>query len=118
MSIVFIQCSGIQDKGVTIVYLPEIGLKIRQLRVQRNMSQISLAQQLGVSKSVISSYENGVHLPPYDVLIQISRIFNVSTDYLLGVNTNKSINVDGLTDTQIEALTKIVNELKNTNKLS
>ena len=82
------------------------------------MSQISLAQQLGVSKSVISSYENDVHLPPYDVLNQISRIFNVSTDYLLGVNTNKSINVDGLTDTQIEALTKIVNELKNTNKLS
>ena len=99
-----------------IVYLPEVGAKIKQLRSQRNMSQITLAQRLGVSKSVISSYENSVHLPPYDVLIQLARIFGVSTDYLLGTANNKSINVDGLTDTQIEAITMIVNELKTTNK--
>ena len=55
-----------------IVYLPELGTKIKQLRTQRNMSQITLAQQLRVSKSVISSYENSVHLPPYDVLIQLA----------------------------------------------
>ena len=99
-----------------IVYLPEVGAKIKQLRSQRNMSQITLAQQLGVSKSVISSYKNSVHLPPYDVLIQMARIFGVSTDYLLGTVNNKSVNVDGLTDTQIEAITRIVNELKATNK--
>ena len=72
-----------------IVYLPELGTKIKQLRTQRNMSQITLAQQLRVSKSVISSYENSVHLPPYDVLIQLAQIFSVSTDYLLGTATHK-----------------------------
>lgn len=80
------------------------------------MSQIALAKQLGVSKSVISSYENDIHLPPYDVLLQISRLFGVSTDYLLGASNNRTINVDGLTDPQIEAVTIIVNELKETNK--
>lgn len=99
-----------------IVYLPEIGTKIKQLRSQRNISQIALAQRLGVSKSVVSSYENSVHLPPYDVLLQMARIFGVSTDYLLGASSNRTINVDGLTDTQIEAITMIVNELKSTNK--
>lgn len=99
-----------------IVYLPEIGDKIKQLRKQRNMSQISLAQQLGVSKSVISSYENGVHLPPYDILLRIARIFSVSTDYLLGAPNYKTVNVDGLTDKQIEAVTIIVSELKSTNQ--
>lgn len=99
-----------------IVYLPEIGAKIKQLRSQRNISQIALAQQLGVSKSVISSYENSVHLPPYDVLIKMARIFDVSTDYLLGASGNRTINVDGLTDTQIEAITMIISELKSTNK--
>ena len=98
-----------------IVYLPKVGVKIKQLRSQRNMSQITLAQ-LGVSKSVISSYENSVHLPPYDVLIQLARIFGVSTDYLLGTANNKAINVDGLTDTQIDSITMIVNELKAMNK--
>lgn len=94
------------------VYLPEIGTKIRQLRSQRGISQIELAKQLGVSKSVVSSYENGIHFPPYDILIQIAKLFSVSTDYLLGAVGNQVINVDGLTDRQIEAVTRIVDELK------
>ncbi len=98
------------------VYLPDIGTKLKQLRNQRNISQIALAQQLGVSKSVISSYENEIHYPPYDVLLQMARLFGVSTDYLLGDSNNRTINADGLTDTQIEAITMIVNELKETNK--
>lgn len=96
--------------------MPKIGLKIKQLRRQRNISQVVLAEQLGVSKSVISSYENSVHYPPYDILIQMSRIFGVSTDYLLGASRNCTINVDGLTDTQVKAVTMIVDELKATNK--
>lgn len=99
------------------MYLPDIGAKLKQLRSQRNLSQIALAKQLGVSKSVISSYENDVHLPPYDVLLQIARLFGVSTDYLLGASNNRTINVDGLTDQQIEAVTGIVNELKEINKV-
>jgi len=98
------------------VYLPEMGQKIKQLRTQRNISQIALAKQLGVSKSVISSYENDIHYPPYDVLLKIARLFGVSTDYLLGATGNRSINVDGLTDIQIKAITIIVDELKDTNK--
>lgn len=98
------------------MYLPGIGSKIKQLRGQKNISQIDLAKQLGVSKSVISSYENEIHLPPYDILIKMARLFGVSTDYLLGSTGNHSINVDGLTDKQIEAIAMIVNELKETNK--
>jgi len=98
------------------VYLPEMGQKIKKLRSQRNISQIALAKQLGVSKSVISSYENDIHYPPYDVLIQMARLFGVSTDYLLGASGNRTINVDGLTDKQIEAITLIVEQLKATNK--
>lgn len=98
------------------MYVPGIGAKIKQLRTQRNISQIDLAKQLGVSKSVISSYENEIHLPPYDVLLQMARIFGVSTDYLLGAPSNRSIDVDGLTDTQVEAILKIVSELRKTNR--
>ena len=98
------------------MYLPEIGHRIRQLRIQRNLSQTTLAKQLGVSKSVISSYENEIHYPPYDVLLQIARIFGVSTDYLLGASGNRAVNVDGLTDQQIEAVARIVEELKAINQ--
>ncbi|MBQ8909763.1 MAG: helix-turn-helix transcriptional regulator [Oscillospiraceae bacterium] len=94
------------------MYMPEIGQKIKRLRTQRGISQIDLSTQLGVSKSVVSSYENGIHLPPYDVLIKIALLFDVSTDYLLGLQSHQTINVDGLSNTQIEAISLIVNELK------
>ena len=100
------------------MYVPEMGERIRQLRCQRNLSQIELARQVGVSKSVISSYENNVHFPPYDVLLKIARLFDVSTDYLLNASRDQVINVDGLTDTQINAITAIVNELKGANRAS
>jgi len=93
-----------------------VGPKIKQLRSQRNISQIDLAKQLGVSKSVISSYENEVHLPPYDILIKLAHLFGVSTDYLLGSVGNYAISVEGLTDKQIEAVTVIVHELREANK--
>lgn len=98
------------------MYLPEVGERIKLLRNQRKLSQVDLGKVLGVSKSVISSYENSVHLPPYDVLLKMARFFGVSTDYLLGVSNHVTINADGLTETQVEAVTMIVEELKTTNQ--
>lgn len=89
---------------------------IRELRIQRGMTQVDLAKRLGVSKSVISSYENGVHLPPYDILIRLSALFGVSCDYLLGVSDTPYISVDGLTQKQIEALQGIAEELRQLNR--
>ncbi len=94
------------------MYVSEIGTRVRQLRAQRNLSQVDLARLLGVSKSVVSAYENNVHQPPYDVLLRLARIFGVSTDYLLGAGGNRCISVDGLTDGQVEAVAKIVEELR------
>ena len=98
------------------MYLLGIGEKLKQLRKQKKLSQVTLAERLGVSKSVISAYENEVHLPPYDVLLKLLRIFGVSTDYLLGATSNRTINVDGLTEIQVEALTNIVRELREINR--
>jgi len=89
---------------------------IRELRIQRGMTQVDLAKRLGVSKSVVSSYENGVHLPPYDILIRLSALFGVSCDYLLGVSDTPYISVDGLTQKQIEALQGIAEELRQLNR--
>lgn len=97
------------------MYFPEIGARMKDLRRNRNISQTELAKHLGVSKSVISSYETGVHFPPYDILIKIANLFDVSTDYLLGVTDYRKINVDGLTERQIEAVLLIIHELKAMN---
>ena len=93
----------------------DICTKIRELRIQKGLTQVELAQLLGISKSVVSSYENAVHLPPYDILIKISSLFGVSCDYLLGVGSQDTISVKGLTETQIRAIEAIVDETRKLN---
>lgn len=83
-----------------------VGNKIKELRVSQKITQHEFAMRLGVTKSAISSYENGSRLPSYDILIKISRIFKVSTDYLLGCVDEKAqtVSVSGLTESQIAAV--------------
>lgn len=59
-------------------------VRLRDLREQNKMSQTDLANLLNVSKQTISQYERGIRKPKIDDLLEISDIFNVSTDYLLG----------------------------------
>ena len=84
----------------------DVGSRIKELRTSQKITQNDFASRLGVTKSAISSYENGSRLPSYDILIKISRIFKVSTDYLLGCVDDKSqtVNVSGLTEKQIVSI--------------
>lgn len=90
----------------------DFGIRLKRLRQSKHLTQLQLATRLNITKSMISAYENDIRLPSYDVLIKLSRIFNVTTDFLLGISPNKSINVSGLTDKQIEIINNIVVELQ------
>lgn len=92
----------------------EFGSRLKQLRMNHNMTQPMLAKRLQVTKSVISAYETGLRMPSYETLLMISKVFSVSTDYLLGNDIGKgnTIDVSGLSDKQIEAIKTIVDSLK------
>lgn len=90
----------------------DFGTILRTLRRKRDMTQAELAKKLDVTKSVISAYENGLRLPSYDILIHISRIFGVSTDYLLGLERKQEIDLSGLTDEEISALLALIRAMK------
>ena len=62
---------------------------IYNLRVKNNMSQGNLADKLNVSRQTVSKWENGICMPDTEKLIQLSEIFNVSTDYILGISKDK-----------------------------
>lgn len=93
----------------------EVSVKIKELRIKQNIKQVDLAKQIGVSKSVISAYENAIHMPPYDILVKLANIFGVSCDYLLGKESQKTVSVEGLTQVQIDSIEAIIRELKNMN---
>ncbi len=60
--------------------------KILELRKANGLSQEQLAEKMGVSRQSVSKWESGDSLPDVDRLPELSRIFNVSTDYLLMPN--------------------------------
>ena len=60
-----------------------LGEKIQQLRKTKNLSQEQLAEKLNVSRQAVSKWEIGESLPDINKIIQLSKIFQVSTDYLL-----------------------------------
>lgn len=92
----------------------EFGSRLRHLRQNHDMTQPALAKRLQVTNSVISAYETGLRMPSYETLLMISKVFSVSTDYLLGNDFGriKTIDVSGLTDKEIKAVKTIVDSLK------
>lgn len=66
-----------------------IGDKIYEHRTRNNMSQGDLANELGVSRQSVSKWETGQSIPDVDRLVNISKIFDVTVDYL--VNDNEDI---------------------------
>lgn len=88
----------------------------KELRLSKNLTQAQLAGRLWVKKSIISAYETDARPVSLDMLIKYAREFHVSTDYLLGLDTDKTIREDGLTESQIQALTRLVNEFYAANR--
>ena len=56
------------------------------LRRQRNLSQRTVAADLGISQALLSHYENGVREPGLDFVCRACRYYGVSADYLLGIS--------------------------------
>ena len=59
---------------------------LKMLRQEKGIGQVKLAKKLGVSKGIISLWENGLREPNMSSLIQLSKFFNVSIDYLVGLS--------------------------------
>ncbi len=63
--------------------------RIRELRKSKGMNQDTLASFVGVSQQTISKIERDMNSMSIDILVQIAKHFNVTTDYLLGISDEK-----------------------------
>jgi transcriptional regulator with XRE-family HTH domain len=64
----------------------ELKDRLKELRLHKSLSQVALAEQLGVSKSLIGAYETGDRKPSYEMLTKLADYFRVSADYLTGLD--------------------------------
>ena len=94
----------------------DFGERIKALRIKHGLTQQQVADRIWVSKAMISSYELSNRYPSYEVLVKLAKLFNVSTDYLLGLekpsSEKKMIDVSGLSENQIKLLQKLAEELR------
>lgn len=77
-----------------------LGLRIKDGRKSKGLSQNELGDLLGIRNTQISNYEKGTSVPPSDTLSMLADIFGCTTDYLLGRTNDKSVfvtevNIDG-----------------------
>lgn len=82
--------------------------RIKELRAEKNIFQSKLASLLKVRQNTISNWETGRSEPDQDALREMSKIFGVSIDYILGNTDIKSPltseDISGLTEKQIKIL--------------
>ncbi len=91
------------------------GEKLKVLRQEAGMTQTELAKRLRITKSVVSYYEHQERTPSPDVLIQLASIFRVTTDYLLGIEHRKMIDVSDLSEEDMRFLLITIETLKRKN---
>lgn len=92
-----------------------LGDKLKMLRKKNNLTQQQVAERLNVSKAVVSSYELSNRSPSFQTLVKIANIYNVTTDFLLGINKRKMIDITNLTSEQADIIEKLVQEFEKSN---
>lgn len=93
----------------------DFGDKLKDLRQQAGLTQKQLADQLGVTKSVVSFYERSERTPSPDVLRKLAAVFHMSTDFLLDIDRVKRIDISGLDDNDIQLVSMLVDTLRKKN---
>lgn len=87
--------------------------RIKELRIARNMSQVALAKLLGVTKQSVSNWENDNIQPSIEMLIQLAKVFSVSTDFLLGLDHRHFVEVDNITSDKLAHIQQIIDDMRS-----
>lgn len=95
----------------------ELSENIKRLRLEKHLTQKQLGEKLGVGTSIICSYESQDRLPSIKMLIKLAAEFNVTIEYLLGINKNKTVDISDLTPEQVYAINAVIEQFKIDNKL-
>lgn len=89
-----------------------LGQRIGELRTALGWSQVQLSKRLGVAKQTVSNWENDNIQPSIEMLVRLAKLFNVTTDYLLGLENIPRLNVEGLPDHVVMHISQLIEDYK------
>lgn len=87
--------------------------RIKELREKNNYTQSSLAKKLNVTRSSVNAWEMGISMPSTALIVELAKLFHVSTDYLLGLSENASLDISSLNDKEIMILYDLIEYFKS-----
>lgn len=90
-----------------------LGQRINELRKERGWNQVDLAKKLNITKQTVSNWENDNIQPSVEMLIRISKVFGVSTDYLLGLDDIPRLDINGLPASVVAHLSLLIEDYRS-----
>lgn len=87
--------------------------RLKQLRNDKHLTQAQVAERVGVTASMVSSYETDIRLPSFEVMVRIADLFGVTVDYLLCRKDKRFLDISELTDEEASVVCSMVEVLKN-----
>ena len=82
--------------------------RIKFLREKLELTQAEIARRLGISRAGVNAWEMGLSVPSTQYVVELAKIFGVSTDYLLGMGKTSMVSVEGLSEKQVAAVVNVI----------
>ena len=95
--------------------IAKFSTRLRELRQSKGLRQEQVAKLIGVNKSAISTYENDIRQPSFEILVRLANLYRVSTDYLLGQTNTRSIDLSELTEEEANYICGLVELMSKKN---
>lgn len=95
-----------------------IGDRIKELREKSGVTQSYLARRLQISRSAVNAWEMGLSLPSAQYLVELASYFNVSTDYILEIDSQEMINITFLSEPEKEMIYRLLKYFKHSHALT
>lgn len=89
---------------------------IKALRSSNGWTQSELAKKLGITRSSVNAWEMGISVPSTAYIVELAQLFHVSTDFLLGLKQNASIDISGLSEEEVKILNELVQYFRKTTR--
>lgn len=93
----------------------DFGKILQKLRKEKGLTQEQLARRINKESSIISRYEKGLQNPTFETVKEFAAIFNVSMDYLAGMEKNSNISTFGMSSEQVEIVKNLVEAFRKKN---
>ncbi len=86
--------------------------RIKSMREKTFMTQTELAKKLGISRSSVNAWEMGISVPSTQYLVELAHLFKVTTDFLLGIDTDKYISIEGIEPDEAAVIRQLVEQFR------